>query len=373
MPNTELDLRLNEESGQLVLALAGTLDSESSPDLAARFDDLPVDGHSRLVVDLSDLKRIDSTGVAVILEGRERLKEQGVDVKLRGAKPQVRKVFSLTLARAEEFVDEAPEQFWDPVSAAGEAVARMEHRIAESMQQFGEVAYWILIAPFRRQGVRLDATAEQVLRFGASAIPIVSLIALLIGLIMAMQSAHQLRQFGASIFVADLVGIATCRELGPFVTAIVVAGRSGSAVTAELGTMLVSEELDALRTMGLNPMRYLVVPRILAMSICVPILAAIANVIAIIGGLMIGVFHLGISASAYYHQTLQAVQLSDLVTGLVKSLVFGIVIGNVGVYEGLHVRGGSEGVGRATTQSVVTSIFLIIITDAIFTALFYFF
>jgi phospholipid/cholesterol/gamma-HCH transport system permease protein len=156
------------------------------------------------------------------------------------------------------------------------------------------------------------------------------------------------------------------------VTAIVVTGRSGSAVAAELGTMLVSEELDALRTMGLNPMRYLIVPRILAMAICMPILAAIANVVAIFGGMIIGVFHLGISASAYYNQTMQAIQLSDLVTGLVKSLVFGIVIGNVGVFEGLHVRGGAESVGRATTQSVVTSIFLIIITDAIFTALFYF-
>jgi phospholipid/cholesterol/gamma-HCH transport system permease protein len=372
MPNEELDLRLNEEPGQLVLALDGVLDSDSSPDLAARLAELPVDGHSRLVVDLAALQRIDSTGVAVILESRERLKEQGVEVKLRGAKPQVRKVFSLTLARAEEFVDEAPEQFWDPVSATGKAVARMEQRFIESMQQFGEVAYWVLIAPFRGQGVRLDATGEQILRFGSSAIPIVGLIALLIGLIMGMQSAHQLRQFGAAIFVADLVGIAVCRELGPFVTAIVVAGRSGSAVAAELGSMVVSEELDALRTMGLNPMRYLIVPRILAMTICVPILAAIANLIAIIGGMMIGVFHLGISVNAYYNQTLQAITLSDLVTGLVKSLVFGIVIGNVGVFEGLHVRGGSEGVGLATTQSVVTAIFLIIVTDAIFTALFYF-
>jgi phospholipid/cholesterol/gamma-HCH transport system permease protein len=289
-----------------------------------------------------------------------------------GAIPQVRKVFSLTLARADELSPEAPDRGWDPISAAGAAILRGWRRAGESVHQFGEVTYWILVAPFRGQMPRFAATTDQVNRFGTSAIPIVGLIALLIGLIMAMQSAHQLRQFGAVIFVADLVGISVCRELGPFVTAIVVAGRSGSAVAAELGTMTVSEEIDALRTMGLNPMRYLVVPRILAMTVCTPLLTIIANLVAITGGLLIGVFHLGISASAYINQTLEAVELSDLVTGLIKSVIFGTVIGNVGVFEGLHVRGGSEGVGQATTQAVVSSIFLIIVTDAIFTALFYF-
>jgi phospholipid/cholesterol/gamma-HCH transport system permease protein len=373
MPDRELEVRIHEEPGELVVELAGVLDSGSAPGFATRFEELPKNGHRRVVLDLVRLAHIDSIGVAIILDARENLARAGVALRIRGAPPQVRKVFSLSLARADELTPEAPEQFWDPISAAGEAVLRGWRRMGEAAHQFGEVTYWILIAPFRNQLPRLAATADQVNRFGTTAIPIVALIALLIGLIMAMQAAHQLRQFGAVIFVANLVGVSTCRELGPFVTAIVVAGRSGSAVAAELGTMTVSEEIDALRTMGLNPMRYLVVPRILAMTLCTPLLTIIANLIAILGGMLIGVFHLGISASAYMNQTLDAVSFSDLVTGLVKSVIFGTVIGNVAVFEGLQVRGGSEGVGQATTQTVVTSIFLIIVTDAIFTALFYFF
>ncbi|HWN81138.1 MAG TPA: MlaE family lipid ABC transporter permease subunit [Candidatus Udaeobacter sp.] len=372
MPDPGLEYRIREAEDQLVVELDGVLDSGTAPDLAAKFGELPVNGHPRVVLDLTRVSRIDSAGVAVILDAREELAGQGVKLSLRGATAQVRKVFAISLARADELSADAPDQFWDPITAAGQAVARGWHRSGEVLRQFGEVIYWLLVAPFRGQWPRFDATAEQINRFGASAIPIVGLIALLIGLIMAMQSAHQLRQFGAVIFVADLVGISVCRELGPFVTAIVVAGRSGSAVAAELGTMTVSEEIDALRTMGLNPMRYLVVPRILAMTICTPLLTILANLIAILGGMLIGIFHLGISASAYMNETIQAVSMSDLASGLVKSVIFGAVIGNVGVFEGLHVHGGSEGVGTATTQAVVSAIFLIIVTDAIFTALFYF-
>ena len=366
MPNEELDLRLNEESGRSSSRSPGS-SIASSPDLAVRLADL-ADGHARLIVDLAELKRIDSTGVAVILEAASASRSESRSSS--GAPSRKSEGVQLTLARAEEFVDEAPEQFWDPVSATGEAVARMEQRFIESMQQFGEVAYWVHRSlPRSRCPARRHWRADPALRIerdphrrtdcasyralyghavGASA--------------PAVRRGHLRRRPG---------GDRRLRGLGPFVTAIVVAGRSRSAVAAELGTMVVSEELDALRTMGLNPMRYLIVPRILAMTICVPILAAIANLIAIIGGMMIGVFHLGISVNAYYHQTLQAITLSDLVTGLVKSLVFGIVIGNVGVFE-VSTCEAVPRVGRATTQSVVTAIFLIIVTDAIFTALFYF-
>jgi phospholipid/cholesterol/gamma-HCH transport system permease protein len=366
-------LRVNqvEESGRLVLELAGVLDHNTSPDFAHRLGGL--DAHpGGVVLDLGGLSRIDSTGVAVILEARDRLAAARTDLKLRHAAPQVRKVFALTLARADELQEEAPDRFWDPLGMAGEAAVQVKQWAIESVQQIGEIAYWILIAPFRGFRIRVGATLEQIALMGADAIPIVSLIALLIGLIMGMQAAHQLRQFGASIFVADLVGIATTRELGPFITAIVVAGRSGSSIAAELGTMVVTEEIDALRTMGLNPMRYLVVPRCLALAIALPGLAVIADVVAIFGGMLIGVFNLGLSFPTYWNETLHAVQLSDFLTGVLKALVFGVVIANVGVFEGLHVKGGAEGVGRATTRAVVASILLIIVTDTVFTTLFYF-
>lgn len=372
MTATELKLRATEEPGSLVLSLAGVLDNETSPGFAAHLGQLELGNRHRLVLDLAGVDRIDSTGVAVILEARERLSGRQVELRLRRASAQVRKVFKLMLAHSETSVEVEPPSSSSGLSGLGEAVLRARETAAEGARQLGDIAYAILIGPFRGERIRIGSTAQQVALVGADAVPIVSLISLLMGLIMGMQAAHQLRQFGASIFVADLVGIAATRELGPFITAILVAGRSGSAIAAELGTMVVTEEIDALRTMGLNPTRYLVVPRVLALTIALPALAVIADTITILGGMLVGIFNLGLGFKTYFDQTIQAVILSDFLTGLVKAVVFGVIIANVGVFEGLHVHGGAEGVGRATTRSVVVSILLIIIADAIFTALFYF-
>ncbi len=370
----DLTLSSIESGDSSVLALGGALDTTTSPRLANLLAEVVARGirGQRLVLDLSDLSYVDSTGVAVILDIRERLGADGIDLRLRGASERVRKVFALTLARAGELEEEAPAQFWNPLAAAGEAAMRFKERALDTVVQVGEIAYALLVAPWRGQPVRFQDTVQQLGVFGVDAVPIIALIALLMGLILGMQAAHQLRQFGASIFVADLVGVATTRELGPLITAIVVAGRSGSAIAAEIGTMVVTEEIDALRTMGLHPTRYLFVPRILAVTLAVPMLSVIANSIAILGGMIIGVLHLGIGPHAYFDRTIQALVMGDVVTGLVKALVFGLIIGNVGVFEGFHVRGGAEGVGRATTQSVVAAIFLIIVADAVFTAIFYF-
>jgi phospholipid/cholesterol/gamma-HCH transport system permease protein len=213
------------------------------------------------------------------------------------------------------------------------------------------------------------ATSTQAIRIGVDALPIVSLIAFLLGLIMAFQAAFQLRQFGANIFVANLVGISVVRELGPLMTAIVVAGRSGSAIAAELGTMVVGEEIDALRTMGINEIRFLVVPRVYAITITQPSLTLYANAVGVFGGFLIGVLYLDLSAAAYIQQTISALTLGDLAQGLSKSGVFAWVIVLIGCHCGLRITGGAEGVGRATTTSVVASIFSIIAVDSIFTTL----
>lgn len=374
MTDQELTLKTRAEGESLVVELGGSLDTGTSPILSRELSTLAADGARgrRLVLDLAALTYVDSAGVAVILDARERFAMEGIDLRLRGASERVRKVFALALARADELVPEAPAQFWDPVGAAGEAALRLKEQARDTVVQVGEVAHAMLVAPLRGQPIRFADTMQQLALIGVNAVPIVSLIALLMGLILGMQSAHQLRQFGATLFIADLVGVATTRELGPLITAIVVAGRSGSAIAAEIGTMVVTEEIDALRTMGLHPTRYLFVPRILAVTIAVPLLAVISNTISILGGMLIGVVHLGIGPQTYLDRTVQALVMDDVVTGLVKAMVFGLLIGNVGVYEGYHVRGGAEGVGRATTQSVVSAIFLIIVADAVFTAIFYF-
>lgn len=232
--------------------------------------------------------------------------------------------------------------------------------------------YWTFVAPVTGKGLRIGSTFEEMVKVGVSAVPIVVLISFSIGLILAMQSAYQLEQFGATIFTANLVAVAQTRELGPLMTAIIVAGRSGSGIAAEIGTMKVGEEIDALRSMGFNPVKFLVVPKLLALAIMVPCLTIIADLVGILGGMTMGVLNLDLGFTRYLNRTLEALVFKDLFTGLIKSWVFALLIGMTGCYMGFVVEGGAEGVGRRTTQSVVVSIFLIIIADAFFTAIFYY-
>ncbi len=190
-------------------------------------------------------------------------------------------------------------------------------------------------------------------------------------MIVALQAATQLRRVGATIYVADLVGVSLTRELGPLMTAIIIAGRSGSAIAAELGTMKVSEEVDALTAMGLDPVEFLALPRIVAMGIMLPCLTTLADVIGILGGVVVAWVSLGIPVGNYIEQTLNALLLKDIFSGLIKSGVFAVIIAGVGCYQGFRVKGGAEGVGRRTTASVVASIFLIIAADLVFTLIFY--
>ena len=206
---------------------------------------------------------------------------------------------------------------------------------------------------------------------GASALPIAGLIAFMIGLILALQSSYQLERLGAEQYVASLVAVAITRELGPVITAIVVAGRSGSAIAAEISSMKIQEEIDALQVMGFNVMSYLAAPRLLALLIALPLLTAACDLLGILGGLVCSVTALDIPARQYVETAREALQMKDFVTGLVKAGVFGLTIAAVGAWCGLKVEGGPEGVGRATTRAVVLGIFLIIVNDLVFTGIFY--
>ena len=208
-------------------------------------------------------------------------------------------------------------------------------------------------------------------RAGADAVPIVALITFLIGFVMAFQSAVQLKQFGANIYVADLVALSITRELGPLMTAIIVCGRSGAAFAAELGTMSVSEEIDALRTMGIGPLRFLVFPRVLALFLVVPILTLMGDLFGILGGLLVGVVNLDLTIIGYLNQTERALGIWDVAQGLVKACVFGTVIGLISCLQGLATTGGAEGVGRRTTTTVVQCLFALILIDAAFTMAFH--
>ncbi len=226
-----------------------------------------------------------------------------------------------------------------------------------------------LTGTLRGRRFRARETVRQVLRAGNASLPLVALIAALIGAILALQSAYQLRRLGALHLVADLVAVSITRELGPLMTAILVSGRVGSAIAAELGTMRVSEEIDALTVMGIDPVGFLVVPRLLGLAVAVPCLALFADLVGILAGCAIGVAALGIGAGGYLADSLAVLELEDLWGGVVKAFAFGGIIGLVGCQQGLDTRGGAEEVGRSTTTAVVRSIVLIIAADLFVTAL----
>lgn len=235
-----------------------------------------------------------------------------------------------------------------------------------------DTLYWCFVAPFLGKGLRVRATLGHFVEYGAHSLPIVGLICFLIGAIMAMQSAYQLEAFGMLQLVPALVGVSGMRELAPLMAAIIVTGRSGSAITAEIGTMKVSEELDALEVMGVNTTKQLVVPKVLGMLLALPAVTVIAMLIMMAGGYVLSVGLLGLTHAAYIDNTAAYLDPIDFATGMTKSVFFALTISLVGVYRGFQVEGGAEGVGKMTTASVVTSIFLIIVVDLLFTALFFF-
>lgn len=255
----------------------------------------------------------------------------------------------------------------------GRKVIPIRKDIHDASIIINDIFYWTFISPFRKKPIRFKASIFEMVKAGYNSVPIVAVISLFVGIILALQSAYQLKKFGALIYVANLVGVSITRELGPILTAIIVSGRSGSAFAAEIGSMKAAEEVDALTSMGINPVRFIVVPKLIALMVMLPALTVLSDVIGIFGGFMLAVTALDIHAYNYFQQTVNSLLIKDIITGLIKAWAFGIVITSVGAYQGFKVEGGAEEVGRRTTSAVVSSIFLVIVFDLFFTILFYYF
>lgn len=235
-----------------------------------------------------------------------------------------------------------------------------------------ETMYWILCGPIKKKPLPIKSVFEQMVFMGVNSIVIVFFVTFFTGVVLAMQSAQQLSKMGGTIYVASLVTISICRELGPVLTALVIAGRIGAAITAEIGSMKVNEQLEALETMAISPVRYLVVPKFLSLLIMLPCLTFVGDVAGILGGYVIGVFSLHINSGLYIQTAMKFLTLKDIYTGLSKPIVFAAIITMVGSLQGFRTSGGAVGVGRSTTISVVTSFILIIIADCIVTGIYYF-
>ena len=223
-----------------------------------------------------------------------------------------------------------------------------------------------------RPPIHVRHTLDQMVKIGLNSLPIVTLTNFFIGVVIAFQSAYQMQKVSADIYIPSLVSISICREIAPVITGLVVAGRIGASIAAELGSMKVTEQIDALETLAADPIKYLVVPRFLALVAMLPLLTVYADAIGIAGGYLVVVHKLGLSPTLWSKMTFLPLELKDIFTGLTKTVFFAAIIAMISCYQGLRVQGGAEGVGAATTRAVVQSIIFVIVFDAVFTVIFYF-
>ncbi|MEJ2634940.1 MAG: MlaE family lipid ABC transporter permease subunit [Calditrichia bacterium] len=326
---------------------------------------------SEIYLNLAAVNQIDSAGFAFLNSISSRLEQSGTKLIWRQIPDEISEAGkTFALREGERPADHKPQSLIENI---GEGAYRF---FADGVRSFfylmANTMYWTFTDMFSHRHRRKGEFVRQTVLIGADSIPIIALISFLIGLVLALQSAAQLRQFGANIFVADLIVISMTREMGPLLTAIMFAGRSGSAIASEIGTMVVTEEVDALKTMAINPIRYLVVPKMHAMIFSLPLLTLLADIVGILGGVVIGYFYLSISPWVFYNRMISVLIFRDLMTGFIKSLIFAGLIVITGSFYGFRVKGGAQGVGKVTTAAVVTAIFLVILADSLLGLLFYF-
>lgn len=353
------------------LRVRGTLTLANARDLWFELTKLTA-GLSRgeaLNFDVSEVDIIDGGAMAILVHARTELRLRGVECEFVQANERIHEL--VHLYRGD--VDAKRRRRRRPQSALeqiGRATFGFLDEIRLVLGFFGTsvlAAIGLLKEPHTANWREVWPIME---RAGVDAIPIVLLINFLVGFVMAFQGAVQLKQFGANIYVADLVGLSVTRELGPLMTGIIVCGRSGAAFAAELGTMKVSEEIDALRTLGFGPIRYLVLPRALGLILAMPILTLFADFVGVLGGMVVGLWNLDLTVAGYLIETHKALRTWDISSGLLKSLVFGAAIAIISCQQGFATSGGAEGVGRRTTASVVSILFTLILLDAGFTMFF---
>jgi len=368
-PKTWTYRLLDDGEGIPVLHLTGVMDAYSAGPMIREIEkplrDRPP---AQLHVDLGRVEYLDDFGVLVLIELRRIVAELGGRFALININPKTREMLDIWdfegLAKKPYVLKKKPSP--NVILRLGDGTLRVLFDLKYLVSFIGSVCLSLIYVFIHPKALRVNDVFSYMQKVGVDALPIVGLISFLLGLIMAFMSSVQLEQFGANIYVASLVSLAMTRELGPIMTAIIVAGRSGSSFAAEIGTMKISEEVDALFTMGFDPTRFLVTPKIIATVIVVPLLTIFSDLFAIGGGLIVGILMLDLTANAYLTQTVNSLAFFDVFWGFIKSAVFAFLIAWIGCLRGFQVRGGAASVGEKTTSAVVTSIFMIILLDSIF-------
>ncbi|MDR2724538.1 MAG: ABC transporter permease [Candidatus Adiutrix sp.] len=361
-----------ERGQETIVSLAGPLDVTTEAGAWQPFSEVlsrRPPGRARLIFDLKGLTALDLNGSAQIIAAREVAEKVGLQVTTIGLSPRLEVIFRLAQGAMRGSLPPAPARvsFWEEVGRSAEGLARDLKALTFFLGELTAEFMRLVIRPWRFNWRGVAVVAE---RSGINAVPIVALVSFLVGLIIAFQAAMITRIFGAEIYVATLVGVSVVRELGPLIAAIVLAGRSGSAFSAELGAMRVAEEIDALTTMGLSPVRELALPRVLAQVITTPGVTLIACLVGIFGGSLV-LLGLGYTAGTYWSMAVEKVSLATFLIGFFKSFVFGFTVGAVGCQRGLAAGDGPGAVGEATTSGVVTNIVVIAILDSLFAVVFY--
>ena len=353
-------------SGDWLTATIARIDGE--------LGDLERQGDVRaLTLDLSQVGRIDTAGAWVLQRFMIAMAASGAQTRVEGASAAAQTLLGAVEEAAREPEPVSKARHWTTVAvldAVGRGVFRLGADFMLGMHILGATVRGAQLKLGRRHAVNPAAIAAQIERMGIGAIPVILLMSSIVGGIVAQQGAFQLRYFGAEIFTVDLVGILVLRELGVLMTAIMIAGRSGSAITAEIGSMKMREEIDALTVIGLNPIGVLVFPRLVALVIALPCLTIIANFAAIGGAMLVADYYSGVSFEAFIDRLRSAIDLSTIFAGLIKAPFMALIIGVIAASEGMKVEGSAESLGRRVTSSVVKSIFVVIVVDGLF-AMFY--
>ncbi len=364
--NTAAGITFSREDDLLTIALSGRMDQTTTPALLEALNrQTGSSSLHRIQVDLHAVTFLDDFGALVLLHIKKRLLPPGAALVISHPPAEGKRFLDMIQKDQSATASRPPVHRPGVMERLGGATLDVIASRVAMLTFVGDVCLsflTILRCPGR---LRTGDTIVHMQRVGVDALPIVALISFLLGLIMAFMSAVQLEQFGANIYVASLVSLSMVRELGPIMTAIIVAGRSGSAFAAEIGSMRVAEEVDALTTMGFDITLFLVLPRLLATLCVLPLLTLFSDLFAIAGGLVVGVGMLDLTTHGYMVQTINTISVSDVMWSLCKTLLFALLISGTGCFRGFQVRGGADAVGRATTSAVVTSIFLIILADSI--------